>query len=166
MLQEGFKVISRNIEGCFDGVLSRIPLSFKWDSMVFKRSSMVVWRKFQRCFNGASRVSQRNTKGFSKKFPGSFKAVLRKFQRVFKISVKSVSRKLKKKKVARVFHQWSFVFQFCCSMDLIAATRAEGGLVIIEKSFSCQTQLLLCYVELSCGWVGAVTILYCLKRSL
>ena len=28
-----------------------------------------------------------------------------------------------------------------------------GGL----QSFSCQTQLLLCYVELSCGCVGVVT---------
>ena len=34
------------------------------------------------------------------------------------------------KGVSRIF-QWSFVLQFYCSMNLIAATRAEGGLVIV-----------------------------------
>ena len=39
-----------------------------------------------------------------------------------KISIKSF------KGVSRMF-QWSFVLQFCSCMNLIAATRAEGGLV-------------------------------------
>ena len=35
------------------------------------------------------------------------------------------------KGVLRMF-QWSFVLQFCSCMDLIAATRAEGGLVSLK----------------------------------
>ena len=34
------------------------------------------------------------------------------------------------------------------------------------KSFLYQTQLLLCLVELSCGWVGVVTIRTFLKNIL
>ena len=52
-----------------------------------------------------------------------------------KKSVKCVSRKFSKKKVSRVSR--IFVLKFCCCMDLIAATRAEGGLVLND----CQ----LCY---------------------
>ena len=33
------------------------------------------------------------------------------------------------------------------------------------KSFSCQTQLLLCWVELSCSWLGVVTIIQSPKSS-
>ena len=39
--------------------------------------------------------------------------------------------------------------------DFLFPVVVEGGGV---KSFSCQTQLLLCQVELSWGWVGVVTI--------
>ena len=69
-------------------------------------------------------------------FLGSFKGVLRevsKFQRRFNgvtESVKCVSRKFYKK-FQGCFKNLSmkFVLQFRCSMNLIAATRAEGGLV-------------------------------------
>ena len=71
-------------------------------------------------------------KGIKKKFKGFFKGVSWQFQlrfkevsRVFKESVKCVPRKFQIK-----FQEFSRMFlQFCCCMDLIAATRAEGGLV-------------------------------------
>ena len=50
---------------------------------------------------------------------------------MFKDSVKCVPRKLKIK-----FQEFSrMFFQFCCCMDLIAATRAEGGLVLVVFIF-------------------------------
>ena len=69
---------------------------------------MEVSRLFQGSFKGVSRVVQ-----------GCLKKVSSVFQEKFKQSVKGVSR----------MFQSSFVLQFCCCMDLIAATRAEGGLV-------------------------------------
>ena len=67
---------------------------------ISKRSSQGVSRLFQRCFNVDSRV---------------LKKVLSVFQENSIKSLKGVSMK--------------FVLQFRCSMNLIAATRAEGGLV-------------------------------------
>ena len=61
-------------------------------------------RQLQRCFKEDSRVWKKVSSVFQEKFIKSFKGV------------------------SRIF-QWSFVLPFCCSMNLIAATRAEGGLV-------------------------------------
>ena len=69
---------------------------------ISKRSSQGVSRLFQRCFNVDSRV---------------VKKVLSVFQENSIKSFKGVS---------------SFILQFCCSMNLIAATRAEGGLVCLQ----------------------------------
>ena len=44
-------------------------------------------------------------------------------------SVNCVSRKCHKKFLR------NFVLQFCCCMDLIAASRAEGGLVLVNHSY-------------------------------
>ena len=62
-------------------------------------------------------------------FQGSFKDDLRNFQGSLKI-VSSVFQEdfiISFKGILRVF-QGSFVLQFCCCMNIIAATRAEGGL--------------------------------------
>ena len=75
---------------------------------------------FQGRLRSDSRVSKRTSRGVKREFEGSFKVVLRKFQR------KCVSRKLEKKLQGR-FKNVSM--KFCSCMDLIAATRAEGGLV-------------------------------------
>ena len=71
-------------------------------------------------------------KGDSRELQGYLKEV----QRVFQGSFKEDSRVLKK--VSSEFQEnfiqsfkgvSGFVLQFCCSMNLIAATQAEGGLV-------------------------------------
>ena len=76
-------------------------------------------------------------------FQGSFKSVSRKFQecfkevlRVFQGSVKGVSC-FREEEVSRMFHDFLRAFTECsrcfkknlCCMALIAASRAEGGLV-------------------------------------
>ena len=91
-----------------------------------------------RISNGVSGKFQEliNLKGLPSKFQGFFKDVSRMFQECFN----DVSRRFQGclKKVSIVFQEnfiksfkgvSSFVLQFCCSMNLIAATRAEGGLV-------------------------------------
>ena len=77
---------------------------------MFKRSWMGVWGKFPRCFKGDSTV----------------------LQKVYIVSQENLIKSLKG--VSRSF-QWRFVLQFSCSINLIAATRAEGGLVIINLDF-------------------------------
>ena len=76
-----------------------------------------------------------------------FKGVLRQFQRCFKEDSRVRKcqvcfKKINKKCFSRIF-QWSFVFQFCCSMYFSAATRAEGGLVWLWGAFlsACLLQL-------------------------
>ena len=85
---------------CVNSPLRVIQGSFK----VYKGSSKGVSRQFQRCFKEDSRVLKKVSSVFQENFIKSFKGV------------------------SRIF-QWSFVLQFCCCMNLIAATRAEGGLV-------------------------------------
>ena len=78
---------------------------------------MIQGRFWDETFKGVSRY----LKEVQRVFQGSFKEdsrVLKKvsseFQEIFIQSFKGVS---------------GFVLQFCCSMNLIAATLAEGGLV-------------------------------------
>ena len=54
-----------------------------------------------------------------------FRDVLRKFQGC----LKKVSSVFQENVIKSFKGVASFVLQFCCSMNLIAATRAEGGLV-------------------------------------
>ena len=99
-----------------------------------------VAKKFQGSFKVASRI----LKEVFRVFQGRLKGVSRQFQRcskevsmVFKESVKWCFKKFKNKKnVSRVFQECfneGFVLQFCSCMDLIVATRAEGGLVYSLK---------------------------------
>ena len=69
---------------------------------VSKRSSKGVSKQFQRCFKEDSRVLKNVSSVFQENFIKSFKGVS------------------------------SFVLQFCSCMNLIAATRAERGLVYIN----------------------------------
>ena len=83
-----------------------------------------TWR-FQRCFNSVSQVIQ----AFEVSFKGSFKRVSRIFHRSFKeVSRKVLQCLIEFKGLARVF-QCCYVFKVNCCISLIAATRAEGGLV-------------------------------------
>ena len=96
--------VSRKIEGCLEEVLKVFQGNFKG----LQRSFNVLSRKFQGCF---MKISGR------RKFQGCFmifKGVPLVFQRCFK----EVSRKL-----SRCFEKVS------SCMALIAASRAEGGLV-------------------------------------
>ena len=73
--------------------------------------------------------------GISREFQGSVKDCFKEVSRMFKESVKCVSRKFHKK-VEGCFKNVSrkFILQFCFCMALIAATRAEGRLVIVILS--------------------------------
>ena len=92
------------------------------------------------------RVSQGIQESFKKPFKQVSKRVSRGFQRCFKefpynsqVSFKGVSRKFKDKcsGVSKIFQALIRVFQDCsvlkvyCCMSLIAATRAEEGLVLL-----------------------------------
>ena len=66
-------------------------------------------------------------------FQGGFRDVLRKFQGC----LKKVSSVFKENFMKSFLGDSSFVLKLCCSMNLIAATRAEGGLV----SLICQLLL-------------------------
>ena len=76
----------------------------------------------------------RVSKEVSRDFQGSFIFILRKFQECLKTMSNILQENFKKSfnGVSRMF-QCSFVLQFCCCMDLIAATRTKGRLVIVEK---------------------------------
>ena len=71
-----------------------------------------------------SKISSKGVQGSFKdvlrRFQGCLKKVSRVFQENFKNSFKGVSKKFLR----------SFFFQFVCCMDLIVATRADGGLVL------------------------------------
>ena len=86
---------------------------FTEDSRVFQGSFKGVSRMFQGCFKKVLRVFHENFKGVSRKFQGCFKEVPR----------KGVSRKVS------------------CCMALIAASRAEGGLVFLAagENIKCLT---------------------------
>ena len=60
------------------------------------------------------------------------------------------------KGVSRIF-QKSFVLQFCCSMNLIAATRAEGGLVLLGCYY------LVVIILLGCYYLVVIILLLCMK---
>ena len=66
---------------------------------------------FKGCFKGVS--------GQFKEVSRGLKKLSRMFQENFKKNLKGISR----------MFQWCFVLRFCCGIDLIGATRAEGGLV-------------------------------------
>ena len=77
-----------------------------------------------RVFQGRLCVS-RYLKEVQRVFQGGFRDVLRKFQGC----LKKVSSVFQENFIKSFKGVSSFVLQFCCSMNLIAATRAEGGLV-------------------------------------
>ena len=93
---------------------------------------------FLETFKGASQVSKRSSKGVSREFQGSFKDILRKLQGCLKkvSSVVQENFKTKFKGALRIF-QLSFVLRFCCCIDLLAATRAEGELVFSLQRIAC-----------------------------
>ena len=66
-------------------------------------------------------------------FQGGFRDVLRKFQG----GLKKVSSVFQENFIKSFKGVSSFVLQFCCSMNLIAATRAEGGLVRLGAAATC-----------------------------
>ena len=88
------------------------------------------FKEFSRAFQGRLRGIPRKFKGFPMEFQDSFKNILRNVQSCLK-EVSSVFQENFKQKFHGCFKSVSmkFVLQFCSSMDLIAATRAEGGLV-------------------------------------
>ena len=97
--------VSKVFQGCFQDIL-RVFQGRLWGE-TFKGVSRYL-KEVQRVFQGGFRDVLR-------KFQGCLKKVSSVFQENFIKSFKGVS---------------SFVLQFCCSMNLIAATRAEGGLVL------------------------------------
>ena len=105
--------------------------SFTWGSRLFKRRNGHL-RKVSKVFQGCYKDVLRELQEYLKE--GCYKAVSKMFKEVskaFKESTKCVSIKFQKK-VSRVFHECFnevLFLQFCSCMDLIAATRAEGGLV-------------------------------------
>ena len=103
MFQGSFKGGSRKIEGCSERPLKVIQGCFK----VFKRSSKGVSEQFQKCFKEVLRVNK-----------GSFNCVSRKFHKKCQGCFKNLSMKC--------------CFVIGCSMNLIAATREEGGLVLYK----------------------------------
>ena len=94
--------------------------SFKGVSRVFQGTSKGVSRKIEECserplsqIQGSLKVSKRSSK--AKAFKVCLMNVLSVIQGKVKKSFKCVSKK--------------FVLQCCCCLTLIAANRAEGGLV-------------------------------------
>ena len=106
MLKEFFKGVQRVFQGCYKSVSRLFQEYFKGVS--FSR----VFREF---FKGVTRVFQAYIQRVSRMFQGSLKT---NFKRCFK-------------------HYWKcfkvvlFLKLYCC-MPLIAATRAEGGLVYLH----------------------------------
>ena len=72
-------------------------------------------KKLKGCFKGVSRQFQRRLKKVSRVFKESVKCASRKFHKKFQGCIKNL--------------KMEFLLQFCC-MNLIAATRAEGGRVL------------------------------------
>ena len=132
MLQWGFKCASRvlkEVEWMFEG-------SFQVVSTMFQGSFKGVSRKIEGSFETHLGIIQgrlKYVKEVQMVFKGNFKNILRKIHG-FKASVKYFSRKFRKK-FQGCFKNLSrkFCFAILC-MNLIAATRAEGGLVRTFKS--------------------------------
>ena len=128
--QENFKGVSRKFKGCFKEDWRMFQWSFKWASNLFKKVQLLFQESFKgvsRTFQGSFKVDTRKNEGCSQR-PRKFQQYLKKASSAFKkISIKIF------KGVSRMF-QWSFVLQFCSRMYLIAATRAKGGLVWIQKT--------------------------------
>ena len=80
---------------------------------------------FQGYFQDILRVFQ----GYQRVFQGGFRDVLRKFQG----GLKKVSSVFQENFIKSSKGVSSFVLQFFCSMNLIAAIRAEGGLVSLLR---------------------------------
>ena len=140
------KKVLRTIEGCFNRVLNGfqwclkdiqwvVEESFKGISRILKAVLRVfqgrlrgVPRDLQGRFKWGSRVSKRSSKNFLLEclwqFLGCLKIVSSVFLKKFKQSFKSFQ---------ECFNGDLFL-HFCCCMDLIAATRAEGGLVSIQAN--------------------------------
>ena len=104
--------------------VSRVCQTSYWSVSKFWR----CFKKFPRCFRKVSWVPQKDFKGVSRSFHrwfnGSFKRASRIFHRSFKKIFKVFNISLK------LFWGCSVLFlKVYCWMSLIAATRAEGGLV-------------------------------------
>ena len=82
-----FKDVSRNIEGCFNGVFSGFQVNLKDVERVFKATfkcdngsfNRVCFRRVFSEFQGYLKEVPRNFQIVSKEFQGSLKVVLRKF---------------------------------------------------------------------------------------
>ena len=89
-----------------------------------------VSTEFLGCFKEALKVFQECFKGVSRKIKGWFKGVSRQFQRGFESFKENLI----------VFQECfnEVLFDMTCHvcMDLIAATRAEGGLVFLDSEMS------------------------------
>ena len=77
------------------------------------------FREFQRYLKEVQRVFQRYFKEVSRVLKECLHCVLRKFQKVSRVFQKCFNKVV--------------VLKFCCCMALIAAARAEGGLVCFKK---------------------------------
>ena len=106
--------------------------SFQWVLRVLERSSKGIPGKFQICFKGVSRKFKVCSKKDFRVLQGSFKSISRKFQGCFKEKGWWVSKEIKRISIG---FEASFVLQFCSYIYLIAATRAEGGLVRASSYF-------------------------------
>ena len=121
----GFRGVEKKLNGCLRKVSKVFQGCFKGILSVFQRR---LWGCFERPFRviqWSFKVSKISSKGVSRLFQRCFKDV----SRVFKESVKCASRKLHQKFQGCIKNlKMEFLLQFCC-MNLIATTRAEGGLV-------------------------------------
>ena len=86
-LQEWFKEVSGNFQGCFKKVSRVFQVRSKGVSRVFEKRLIGVW-KFHGCFNAVLRVFQIIFKSVSRKVQGH----LNKLPRVFHRSLQCVSR--------------------------------------------------------------------------
>ena len=101
MFQGSFRPVSRTFQGCF--------------------------KKFQGCFKSISAVIHGSFKGVCKQVSSGFNRVLRKLQCSFQGFSKVFQLCFKEDSVLRQLSRCFKVVSFC--ITLIAASRAEGGLV-------------------------------------
>ena len=179
VFQESLKDVSRKCQGCFKqvswvfqgsfkGVSRSFQGYFKKVSGVFQGSLKFVSRQFQGCFEGVSRTFRRGYVDVSWKLQKRLKGLFRKFQECFKEVSRVFHESFREQEASRVFYNFmgvSRVFQGSfkktfkvfkkgsCFMALIAASRAEGGLVLFGRLF--QSEIYWCqWAEISTeSWI-------------
>ena len=120
LLQECFNRVSRKFHRGFQQVSRGVPEGCKVDSRMFHGCYMEISRVFHKCFRGVSEKFHVFLRVFqcSSIFDSMFTRSYNVFQWCFKEFSKKKSR---------------CVIEVLCCMALIAATRADGGLVLYPK---------------------------------